>query len=89
MPADHLYHRQRQPLGTCVPTVKIASNTQFYNQKRHWIDFNAGVLLDGVSMEDAAEQLLNLSLDAACGERTKSELMGFREIAIWKNGVTL
>lgn len=77
------------PLGTCVPTVKIASNTQLYNQKRHWIDFNAGVLLDGVSIEDAAEQLLNLSLAAACGERTKSELMGFREIAIWKNGVTL
>jgi len=77
------------PLGACVPTVKIASNTQLYNRKQHWIDFNAGILIDGTRMEDAAAQLLELVLAVAGGVRTKSELMGFREIAIWKNGVTL
>ena len=77
------------PLGACVPTIKIASNTILYDRKQHWIDFNAGILIDGTRMEDAAAQLLELVLAVAGGVRTKSELMGFREIAIWKNGVTL
>lgn len=77
------------PLGGCVPAVKIASNTQLYNRKQHWIDFNAGILADGAPLDAAAEQLFRLILAVAEGAMTKAELMGSREIAIWKNGVTL
>lgn len=77
------------PLGTCVPVIKIATNTQLYNKKQHWIDFNAGILTEGVRMEEAADQLFDTVIATANGAKTKAEQMGFREIAIWKDGVTL
>lgn len=77
------------PLGTCVPTVKIATNSELYLTKSHWIDFNAGRLLEGETMEKLAEELWRYVIDTASGKATKSEKTGFREIAIFKNGVTL
>jgi altronate hydrolase len=41
-------------------------------------------------MDELANQLFNLVLDVASGRKqTKSEINGYREIAIWKDGVTL
>jgi altronate hydrolase len=79
------------PLGFPVPTVKISSNTAIAEKKPHWIDFNAGALLDGATtMEQLADDLFALILDVASGrERTNNERHGYREIAIWKEGVTL
>jgi altronate hydrolase len=79
------------PLGFPVPTVKISSNTPIYEKKPHWIDFNAGALLDGAgTMEALTDQLFELVLRVASGEqRTNNERHGYREIAIWKEGVTL
>ena len=79
------------PLGFPVPTIKISSNTPIAEKKPHWIDFNAGALLDGSStMEQLADDLFALILDVASGrERTNNERHGYREIAIWKEGVTL
>ncbi|SFL71163.1 UxaA family hydrolase [Pelosinus propionicus] len=77
------------PLGTAVPTMKIATNSEIFTRKSNWMDFDAGVLLEGQSMEDTAEKLLQHVIDVASGSLTKSEKMGFRDIAIFKNGVTL
>ncbi|GMA98469.1 altronate dehydratase family protein [Pelosinus sp. IPA-1] len=77
------------PLGTAVPTMKIATNSEIYQRKSNWMDFDAGVLLQGQSMDSVAEQLLLHVIEVASGRFTKSEEMGFREIAIFKNGVTL
>jgi altronate hydrolase len=79
------------PLGFPVPTIKISSNTAIAEKKPHWIDFNAGALLDGTrTMEQLADDLFALVLDVASGrERTNNERHGYREIAIWKEGVTL
>lgn len=77
------------PLGTAVPTVKIVTNSEIFNKKPHWMDFDAGKLLSGESMEKLAEELLDYVVKVASGMPTKSEIMGFREIAIFKNGVTL
>jgi len=78
------------PLGFPVPTLKISSNSTIAQKKPHWIDFNAGVLLEGVSREEAAERLLDVICAIASGaQRTNNELNGYREIAIWKEGVTL
>jgi altronate hydrolase len=79
------------PLGFPVPTVKISSNSDIAAKKPHWIDFNAGALLDGTStMDDLANELFAYVLDLASGRRrTNNEQQGYREIAIWKDGVTL
>ncbi|USQ97902.1 UxaA family hydrolase [Caulobacter sp. RL271] len=77
------------PLGFPAPTLKIASNSGLAQRKPGWIDFDAGQVLDGVSMEDAADRLMDLVVDTASGKATKAELNGEREIAIWKSGVTL
>ena len=79
------------PLGFPVPTLKISSNTAIAERKPHWIDFNAGALLDGTSdMETLADQLFELILDVASGRTlARNEENDYREIAIWKEGVTL
>lgn len=77
------------PLGTMVPTVKISSNSDLYQKKPHWIDFDAGRLLAGNNLDSLAEELMDYILEVASGKATKAEHMGFKEIAIFKNGVTL
>jgi altronate hydrolase len=78
------------PLGAPVPTIKISSNGALAERKRSWIDFDCGPLLEGTSTRAAlAEALYRRTLDFASGERARNELSGNREIAIWKDGVTL
>ncbi|HEX8849591.1 MAG TPA: altronate dehydratase family protein [Gemmatimonadaceae bacterium] len=79
------------PLGFPAPTIKISSNSEIAERKPHWIDFNAGALLDGtVSAEQLADELFAYVLDVASGRtQTNNEKTGHREIAIWKEGVTL
>jgi altronate hydrolase len=79
------------PLGFPVPTIKIASNSEIAAKKPHWIDFNAGALLEGnVTIDKLADDLMALILDVASGRKlARNEEHGYREIAIWKEGVTL
>ncbi|MDR7231897.1 altronate hydrolase [Caulobacter sp. BE264] len=77
------------PLGFPAPTLKIASNSGLAQRKPGWIDFDAGQVLEGVSMDAAADKLMKLVIETASGKATKAELNGEREIAIWKSGVTL
>jgi len=79
------------PLGFPAPTLKISSNTTIAEKKPHWIDLNAGALLDGTSTLDQLEEgLFGLILEVASGRTLASnERNGYREIAIWKEGVTL
>lgn len=79
------------PLGFPVPTIKVSSNSDIARRKPHWIDFDAGVLLDDPSRAPAvASALLEYVFDVASGRKqTNNERNGIREIAIWKEGVTL
>jgi altronate hydrolase len=78
------------PLGTAVPTVKISSNTALYEQKKHWIDFNAGLLLEGENPEELAGRLMDLVLRIASGQaQTRNEIYGYRGISMLKDGATL
>lgn len=77
------------PYGTAVPTVKIASNSKLYNNKRNWIDFNAGQILEGKTMEETAEIFLDYLLQVASGKETQNERNGYREISIFRDGVIL
>ena len=77
------------PFGAPAPTVKIASNSGLAARKPGWIDFDAGPVADGEPIAEAAKRLYALVLDIAGGRPSKTELLGYREIAIFKNGVTL
>ena len=74
------------PLGSAVPTVKISTNSALAEKKSSWIDFDAGKALDDPALENA---LMDYVLRVASGEETQNERFGFREISIFKDGVTL
>ncbi len=77
------------PFGTFIPTMKISTNSDLFNNKPKWIDFNAGELLEGKSMEVVLHAFIDKIIAIANGERTHNEENGYREISIFKNGVTL
>lgn len=78
------------PFGCPVPTVKISSNTPLFEKKQEWIDFNAGSLLEGESMENKAKELFSYVLSLASGQiLTRTEEHNIYDIAIFKDGVTL
>ncbi|GAF67032.1 altronate hydrolase [Bacillus sp. TS-2] len=78
------------PFGGPVPTVKISTNSRLYHKKKNWIDFNAGELVEGKPMEQLNKELFNYLIDLASGNiRAKNEQFGFKEIAIFKDGVIL
>ena len=78
------------PFGSPVPTVKISSNNELYAKKKNWIDFNAGQLLLGKTMEEVSSEFYAYILALASGEtQCKTEENGIRDLAIFKDGVTL
>ncbi|WP_117170700.1 UxaA family hydrolase [Paraliobacillus sediminis] len=76
------------PFGTFVPTLKVSSNTTLYERKPHWIDFNAGILLDA-QKEIVLKDFVNHVIEVASGKEANNEVNGYRELAIFKTGVTL
>ena len=77
------------PLGGAVPTVKISTNENLANKKNGWIDFDASPILRGEKMDKLTQELVQYIIKVASGEKTKNEINGFSEIAIFKDGVTL
>lgn len=77
------------PFGTFVPTAKISTNSTLAANKPLWIDFNAGKILDGTSVEEVDKSFIDFVLAAASGEYVNNEKSGYSEIAIFKSGVTL
>ncbi len=73
------------PLGAPVPTIKIASNQMLSEKKPHWIDFSA----HSTDHDTSSNELLAKIIAVANGEATRNEINGNREIAIFKDGVTL
>ncbi len=77
------------PFGTFVPTMKIATNPTLAKNKPHWIDFSAGQLIEGRTMQELVPEFIDMVLDVASGKHAHNEANGYREISIFKNGVTL
>jgi altronate hydrolase len=74
------------PVGAPVPTVKIATNHSLAERKSSWIDFDASPILEGNPLTD---ELFDFVLEVAGGKETKNEINNYREISIFKDGVTL
>ena len=77
------------PYGGFVPTVKIATNSELAERKPHWIDFNAGTLVQDTAMESLLASFVDYIVEVANGRPTNNEHNDFRELAIFKSGVTL
>ena len=79
--------------GSCfgfkpAPSFKIASNTALYERLPEDMDFNAGAIVDGQSVQDVGKALFHRLLDTASGEATCSEKLGigdeeFDIIVMW------
>ena len=77
------------PFGTFVPTMKIATNPDLARRKQNWIDFSAGQLVEGRTMQELVPEFIDKVLSVASGEQARNEANDYREISIFKNGVTL
>ena len=74
------------PFASPVPTVKIATNHSLAERKSNWIDFDASPTLDGSPLTD---ELFDYVISVAEGRETRNEINNYREISIFKDGVTL
>ena len=77
------------PFGTFVPTMKIATNPTLAKNKPNWVDFSAGQLVEGRTMKELVPEFIDKVLSVASGEKARNEENDYREISIFKNGVTL
>ena len=61
------------------PSIKLATNTPIYNQMIEDMDINCGDVIEGVSLEAKGQQIFDLMLKTASGQKTKSEELGYGE----------
>jgi altronate hydrolase len=74
------------------PSIKLATNTPMYKRMDEDMDVNCGVVLDGdATVQQLGQQIFDLILRVASGERTKSERYDFgaAEFAPWPIGATV
>lgn len=82
--------------GSCfgfkpVPSFKIASNSRLYQRLSEDMDFNAGQVVEGRSVQDVGHDLFLQLLDTASGKATCSEELGIgdEEFVPWLVGPVL
>ena len=68
-----------------APVIKVTGNPETYRRMEDDIDINAGTIIEGVeSIREVGERIFNLVIQVASGRKTKAELLGYREFAIFK-----
>ena len=79
--------------GSCLgfkpaPVLKISTNTSLYERMEEDMDIDAGVILNGVPIEDVGLQIFEELIAVAGGKKTKSEAQGLgeAEFAPWLLG---
>ncbi len=82
--------------GSCfgfkpVPSFKIASNSRLYHRLRDDMDFNAGEIVEGRTVQEVGHELFLRLLATASGEPTCSEVLGIgdEEFVPWQVGPVL
>ena len=73
-----------------VPCIKLATNTPMFEKLRDDMDINCGGLMDGAAdMPQVAQEIFELILRIASGERSKSEQLGLgnHEFVPWNIGI--
>lgn len=77
------------PYGSFVPTLKIATNTAVAEKKKHWIDFDAGEIIKSGITDNMIRYFIDVVIEVINGKKTCNEMNDFRELGIFKMGVTL
>lgn len=74
-----------------TPSIKLATNTEIYQRMIDDMDINTGDILDGVSIEAKGQEIFDMVLRVASGERSKSEQLGYgdAEFIPWQIGATM
>ena len=74
------------------PCIKIATNSEMFGRLEADMDINAGPILDGdESVEGVGKKILDMFIDVASGQHTKSELQGLGdyEFVPWQIGAVM
>ncbi len=89
IPVKHKFSATDLQIG--APTIKFSSNTLLFERMSDLIDIDAGTIVTGEnSVESKGEELLNLIIQIASGERlTKAEMLGQDDFIPWKRGISL
>lgn len=74
-----------------VPSLKLATNSEMYNNMTEDMDINCGDILDGVSIEDKGREIFRYVVDVASGDQSKSERLGYgdNEFVPWQIGAVM
>jgi altronate hydrolase len=70
-----------------IPVIKIASNSPMYRRMKDNMDINAGRIADGeATVTQIGQEIFEMALRVASGERTCSERLGHKEFVPWRIG---
>jgi altronate hydrolase len=73
-----------------IPVIKIATNTPMAKRMRDNMDVNAGRIADGeATVPEVGQEIFDLVLRVASGERTCAEKLGHKEFVPWRIGPVL
>ncbi|OPH51918.1 altronate hydrolase [Paenibacillus ferrarius] len=68
-----------------VPTVKVVTTTRRFQLLSNDMDVNAGQYLEGKSMDELGQEVFELALQIASGQRSVGEKAGHAQVQIWRN----
>ncbi|MEZ4863776.1 MAG: UxaA family hydrolase [Caldilineaceae bacterium] len=68
-----------------APTIKVVTTTRRYELLASDMDVNAGLYLDGLTMDDLGKETFDLTLAIAAGKRSVGEKAGHAQVQIWRN----
>jgi altronate hydrolase len=75
-----------------TPTIKLATNSTMYAHMKEDMDINCGTIATGeATIAEKGAEILDLMIEAASGQRTKSELLGYgdMEFVPWHIGAVM
>ena len=68
-----------------APVIKVTGNPITYRHMRDNIDINAGTIIEGrESIREVGERIFRFIVEVASGRKTRAELLGYRDFAIFK-----
>ena len=77
------------PTGSPItPTIKLSSNTATFLKMQDCIDINAGDILEGRSLQEKREELVDFIIRLGEGELTKAEINEQNDFSIWRLATT-
>jgi altronate hydrolase len=73
------------------PSIKLATNSDIYNRMIEDMDINCGDIVEGVSLEAKGQEIFDMIIKTASGQKTKSEELGYgdNEYVPWYVGAVM